>query len=135
MDRSTLRTSMLSSCFHDTLNITVMLLFGLVNTSSRLIYGFYALVKLCRLYVTVRRFNRIPSLGKVSPVCYHATTERSFTVVVSAVTKRNSEHVVDLVRVQGIASPQRPRTTRTAMVKCVHVNLVLQQQHATDCSR
>jgi len=76
-----------------------------------------------------RHIYYIPSLGKVSPESYHAAAERSFFVVVRVVTKRNSEHVVELVPVNGIASPLGPRTDRTAMVVCVHVHLVLQQKH------
>jgi len=94
----------------------------LLTFGSRLIYG------VMKLSIT-RHFPYIPSLGKVTPECDHAAAERSFFVVVCAITKRISEHVVHLVPMKGIANPLRPRTDRTAMVVRVHVHLVLQQKH------
>ena len=76
----------------------------------------------------------IPSLGKVGPECNNAAAESSFVGAVRIITERNSEHVVDLEPVRGIARPLRPRIASTVMVECVHVNLVLQQQHTIDYS-
>jgi len=119
-DTFTLRTSNHISLFLVLYHSIYGYCLYLLTLGSRLIY---ALMKLCM----TRHFYYIPSLGKVTPECDHAAAELSFFVVVPAVTKRNSEHVAELVPVKGIASPLRPRTDRIAMDECVHVNLVLQQ--------
>jgi len=94
-----------------------------------MLYSIYQLTLDSRLiYALMKEYDKtlscVPSFSKVSPESYHATAELSIFVVVLVVTKRNSEHVLDLVCVEGIANPLWKSADRTAMVVCVHVQLV-----------